>query len=294
MGAPTVSIVIPTLNEGANLLDTVEFALCNSGDELLEVIVVDDGCTDGSAVALRERFAGEPVHLVATGGVGVPGARNAGAALARGEVLLFLDSHCFVPEEWLSPLLAALRSDPSVALVGPAFSDIRQPRLVGCGTTWEDPSLEQVWLPRGTRVTAVPFHGGAGHMIWAERFREVGGYDAGMTRWGSEDLELCLRLWLLGHTILAEPRSIVFHLFRDRHPYAVDPLDMVYNRLRVALLHFDPARLARVIHAMLPIQGIEQVLARAMMDGSWADRAAWQRRHRRDVGWLFQRFGIPI
>lgn len=294
MARPTVSIIIPTLNEGENLLDTVEFALCNSGDDLLELIVVDDGCTDGSPAALRERFSDAPVSLLQSRGIGVPGARNAGAAVARGEVLVFLDSHCFVPEGWLDPLLEALHSDPAAALVGPAYADIREPRLVGCGMTWRDPSLEPAWLPRGDRLTDVPFHGGAGHVVRADRFREVGGYDAGMTRWGSEDQELCLRLWLRGYTVLAEPRSVLFHLFRDRHPYPVEMLDMTYNRLRMALLHFDESRLARVIRAMLPLQGIEQVLARAMMDGCWQARAACQQQQRRDVGWLFRRFDIPI
>ncbi|MBI5960841.1 MAG: glycosyltransferase [Chloroflexi bacterium] len=289
-----VSVIIPTLNEGINLVDTVEFVLQNSGDSLLEVIVVDDGSTDDSISILKHRFTQAPVIVKPTGGIGVPGARNAGAAEASGEVLVFLDAHCFVPENWLQPLLAALWADPKIALVGPTFAGIDPPHPSGCGNTWKDATLDRVWLPPQAQVSYVPFHGGACHVVRANVFRAVNGYDTGMTRWGSQDLELCLRLWLMGYDVVAQPHSVVFHLFRRRHPYPVNGWDVLYNKLRMAIVHFDEARLQRVIRALLPYQGIEQVLARAMVDGTWVCRERMLRERVRDIDWLFGRFNIPV
>jgi GT2 family glycosyltransferase len=294
MAKELVSVIIPTLNEGRNLVDTVAFVLQNSGSQPLEIIVVDDGSTDDSIRTVTHRFAMAPVRVVQTGGIGVPGARNAGAAAAGGEVFIFLDGHCYTPEGWLPPLLAALWADPNIAMAGPAFADINPPHPTGCGNTWQAPTLERVWLPRQNQVSYVPFHGGACQVVRAAIFRAAGGYDAGMTRWGSQDLELCLRLWLLGYDIVAQPQSVIFHLFRRRHPYPVNTVDVLYNTLRMALLHFDEVRLQRVIRAMLPYKEIEQVLARAMVDGTWTCRQQLLATRARDVDWLFRRFNIPI
>ena len=291
MSAPTVSVVIPALNEGANLIDTVACVRAHSGDPAPQIIVVDDGSTDGAPQRLAARFADdEGVRVVNGPREGIARARNAGAAVASGEVVVFLDGHCHVPPGWLAALVAPF-ADPAVAMTGPAFASIRDPLAVACGVTWADASLGNVWLPAET-AGPVPFHIGACQAVRAKTFAEVGGFDSGMTRWGSEDIELCLRLWLLGHEVHAAPASRVHHLFRTSRPYEVDAALIFYNHLRLALLHFDEARLAKVLALLIRCEGAERSLARAYAGGVVQQREALWARRRRNVDWLFARFGI--
>jgi len=288
-----VSIVIPALNEGDNLVDTVQCILDNTAWPELEVIVVDDGSTDGSP----ERVAALPhdgrLQVVREQGLGVAGARNRGARAANGAVIVFLDGHCYVPPGWLAPLVAALEGDHA-ALAGPAFSNILDPRMQACGITWRDPGLDNVWLPCGLRVEPVPFHIGACQAVRADIFHAVGGYDSGMTRWGSEDIELCLRLWLLGYQVYAQPASLVYHLFRTSRPYSVDLSQILYNKLRLLLLHFDGDRLTRALSPILGISGVAQSMVQVFDSDLLQCRRALFARRRHDMDWFCARFGITI
>jgi glycosyltransferase involved in cell wall biosynthesis len=83
--------VIPTWNRARLVCEAVDSALAQ-GEERVEIIVVDDGSTDGTAELLTARF-GTKVHQVRLAGQSGPGAaRNAGVRVARGELLAFLDS----------------------------------------------------------------------------------------------------------------------------------------------------------------------------------------------------------
>ena len=92
---PLVSAVIPTYNRARDVRIAVETALSQTYPTI-EVIVVDDGSTDGTAEALRQEFGDRLRCLVKPNG-GVSSARNAGLAAARGDYLALLDSD----DEWL-------------------------------------------------------------------------------------------------------------------------------------------------------------------------------------------------
>ena len=93
------SIVIPTLNEGDMLSMTVENILEVTAFPSIEVIVVDDGSTDGSCDAYRDTI--KPVRVITSNQLGIPRARNLGAEEARGEYVLFIDAHCKVSANWI-------------------------------------------------------------------------------------------------------------------------------------------------------------------------------------------------
>lgn len=113
---PFVSIVIPVKDRADELsrclstLDMLEYP-----QEKLQVIVVDDGSSDNSPAVARESGA----LLVSSGGVGrgPAAARNVGAALAKGEILAFIDSDCTASSRWLNELIHAF-DDPAMAAVG--------------------------------------------------------------------------------------------------------------------------------------------------------------------------------
>jgi glycosyltransferase involved in cell wall biosynthesis len=110
---PRVSVVVPTRNR-ASLLPGLLEALERQRFRDFEVIVVDDGSTDGTPDVLGawEREGRAVIRLERS--AGSYAARNAGWKAARGEIVAFTDDDCFPQPAWLSGLLRAL-NDPSIA-----------------------------------------------------------------------------------------------------------------------------------------------------------------------------------
>jgi GT2 family glycosyltransferase len=284
---PAVSVVVPALDEGANLIDTVTLAVAHAGRQDVECLVVADGWKPRA-----EDFGGDArVRVLTTPRVGVGRARNAGAREARGELLVFLDGHCWVPQGWLDELVAPF-ADERVGLVGPAFGSLRHGGDThGYGVTWRDASLEIHWLPpRGPKPHRVPFVIGACQAMRRRDLERLGGYDNGMTEWGSEDLEMCLRVWALGLDVIVQPRAAVYHLFRDRHPYPVVAADVLHNRLRMALLHLRPDRVTRVLDHHRDFPGFAAGVVRLLDSDVMDKRRELAERRCRDDDWLSHTF----
>ena len=218
----SVSLLIPALNEGDHLRRTVECARALTPPET-EILVVDDGSSDGCADFLR--VPGAPALLAAPeddgARLGAARARNKAAGLARGDVLVFLDAHVDLEAGWLDALLSAL-AEPGVGAAAPAIAVRGKPESVGYGLRWHSASLGIEWLPPASEHPyAVPLLPGACIAIRRDVFLACGGFDRNLVQWGSEDAELSLRLWLLGYELRVVPAVVVGHLFRERHPYAV-------------------------------------------------------------------------
>ena len=104
-----VSVVIPSFNAERFIAQTIRSVL-NQTHPAHEIIVVDDGSSDGTAEVVR-RF-GTAVTLIEPGHGGASRARNYGAALASGDALMFLDADDVLGPDVLRHLVAALRSVP--------------------------------------------------------------------------------------------------------------------------------------------------------------------------------------
>ncbi len=108
-----VSVIIPAFNAKRYLSQAIE-SVHRQDHEPLEIIVVDDGSTDGT-LDLAERLPG--VRCVHQANAGAAAARNAGLAEARGDFLAFLDADDLWADGKLATQLAVLREDPTVNLV---------------------------------------------------------------------------------------------------------------------------------------------------------------------------------
>ena len=291
-----VSIIIPALNEGENLVDTVRCVLENTAYPDFEIVVVDDGSTDGSGDRLSKTFGSDSrVGMVRAEGLGAANARSLGATRASGKILIFLDAHCYAPPNWMEGLIEPL-ADTRVGMVGPAIATMRHGSDVrGLGMTWRDASLEVEWLgQREDTPYPVPLLAGICQVVRKADLERLGYYDNGMTRYGHEDLELCLRYWLMGYEVLVQPQAVIYHLFRESHPYEIRVQEVIYNRLRLAMLHLSSERINRVFSYYRNMPGFDEIMGWLQRSDVMSRRNQLQELRCRDYDWFCTRFGCRI
>src|SRR6266550_3714961 len=132
--ALTASVVIPTRNRRATLTALLERVGPQTAGA--EVVVVDNGSTDGAREALARLEADGRLRVVLEPTPGATRARNAGARAARGDVLAFVDDDALPADGWLAALLAPF-ANPRVAAAGGRVSL----RFAGALPGWWDAAL---------------------------------------------------------------------------------------------------------------------------------------------------------
>jgi GT2 family glycosyltransferase len=286
--SPEISVVVLTCNEGDMLQRTVDRLDATLPDSA-EIVVVDDGSTDGSADFLNRRSARR--RVVRTKGLGVARGRNHGARLARGRILVFSDAHIDTPRGWWKPLLKVLK-DPAVGAVGPGLTDYVDRERRGFGMRFIDTGMRAEWLsPEYDDPIEVPLLPGGFWAIRRDVFEATGGLDQGMLRWGCEDFEFSLRLWMLGYKVKVAPEVEVAHLFRHGSPYPVEGRWPRHNQLRTAFIHFSDALFERVRSSLRDLPGFEEGLD-LFRNSSAPERRAHVRASRvLDDHWYFRTFG---
>lgn len=180
----TISVVIPTYNRRYSLARCLDSVLRQSHSPN-EIIVVNDGSTDGTSDWIREHYS--DIHLIEQPNQGVSGARNAGIQAATGQWVAFLDSDdCWLPGK-LEAQLSAIARKPDCAL---------------CHT-------EEIWVRNGKIKTPPPAYRKQGGFIFEyclslcaispstaiirrSLFDEVGFFDESLP--ACEDYDLWLRI----------------------------------------------------------------------------------------------------
>ena len=288
--APRISVVIPALNEGSYLQRTAENLRATLPPQS-ELIVVDDGSTDGCADTLQQS---DVLRVIRTSRLGSASARNVGARRATGDLVVFADAHVEAPPNWWAPLAEALR-DLSVGAVAPVISVMGSLACKGYGMRWKGPDFGVEWLPPEL-VTPHSIALAPGCLLAMRRevFSATGGFDDGMMLWGMEDSELSLRLWLLGYELQLVPSVEVAHLFRRSHPYTIDWTCVIHNMLRVAFCHFKTGRVQAVIEALKGYRDFSAGLALLARSDVQARRQFLEVQRQRDDDWFFQRFPMNL
>lgn len=187
-----VSVIIPTHNRRALLLRKLQ-ALKGQGTDF-EVVVVADGCTDGTVEALSAYPVPYPLKLLESEGRGAAYARNRGAEAAAGEILLFSDDDIIPSPGWMAAHRAAHRAGNIVAvgrLILPAH--LRQGAAFhGPGAYWWNATGANTSLPRAL-------------------FFSAGSYDESFSDYGGEDPDLGWRLHSLGARFSYRPDAAAEH-----------------------------------------------------------------------------------
>jgi N-acetylglucosaminyl-diphospho-decaprenol L-rhamnosyltransferase len=194
-----------------------------------EVIVVDDGSTDGTTAAVRGGFPTVRV-LPKARNQGLSAGRNSALPLVRGRHVLMLDSDTEVYAGAVETLVARLDGHPEVGLVAPRlfhpdghiqlscrrYPPLFRPFLRHGPYAWVNPNpasyrrhvMEDFDHERERPVVWVL---GAAQMWRADLRMLIGLYDTRISSYGGEDLDWCLRVWRAGHKVLYVPQAEVMH-----------------------------------------------------------------------------------
>jgi hypothetical protein len=225
---PSLSVVIPTHDTRELTLRCVASLAAAAGIADiadLQVVVVDDGGTDGTAEALET--AGPHLEILRLSpAAGFTRAANQGLARARGDVLLLLNSDTEVEPGAFAPLLAAFARDPRLGAAGavlhypdgsPQWSGGRAPGLLWLFALASGLPALLARLPRWRRVKpvgalpgAVDWVTGAALALRRSAWGAVGPMDEGF-RFYAQDLDLCLRLREAGWAVELVPEFRVLH-----------------------------------------------------------------------------------
>ena len=205
---------------------------------------------------------------------------------------IFADAHIRLEKRWWQPLAEVLQ-DRKVAAVAPAVTHLPATRRRGFGLTFTGPDLDARWLPRqGVTPFSAPILPGCSLMMRRTTFDAVGGWDGGLLHRGGVDNEMSVRLWLLGYELMVAPQVVVPHLFRNASPYPVGWPQYLHNRLRLAFVHLNAARLAKVVKALHRQPAFGEAMELLVSGDISARRRELLARRARSDDWFFERFGL--
>ncbi len=268
----SVSVVVISRDEGEALRETVA-ALRGELDPHDQLIVVDDGSIDGSTNDL-----GSDVEVIrATERLGVARSRALGADRATGDVLVFSDAHVLPEPGWRNALVAAA-VHPAVGAAGPALTPFGQPDVVAGGLTYQPGGLGVRWEMAPVGVQSVPALCGCFLAIRRSVYQQIGGFDTAMGHYGSEDLELCLRLWRAGYRCVTVAQATVAHRFHYGPRPDFDGTDHLYGALRQWSTHLDGPDLAAYVDVARTFESFPAAAALLLTSDVGARRQAVRER----------------
>jgi cellulose synthase/poly-beta-1,6-N-acetylglucosamine synthase-like glycosyltransferase/peptidoglycan/xylan/chitin deacetylase (PgdA/CDA1 family) len=237
--APLQSVVIPAFNEAKVIVQSVRQILASNYPHL-EVIVVDDGSTDGTADLVRQQFEGDArVMLLRVPNGGKAKALNCGWRQARGEVIVALDADTHFQPDAISKLVRWF-ADPDVGAVA---GNAKVGNRINLITRWQaleyvtSQNLERRELAALGCITVVPGAIGA----WKrEALERLGGFPTDTL---AEDQDLTIALLRAGYTVLYDSTAVGWteapdtlkDLAKQRFRWAFGTLQCLWKHRRVTL-----------------------------------------------------------
>lgn len=262
---PSISFICVNFN-GLDHLDPLleSIAGLDYPQDLIEVVLVDNGSKDGSVKFVRGRYPN--VKLVCNSkNLGFAKPNNQAAEVATGEYLALINNDMRLAADWLSCMVERLNAAPkdtacvasrilnwdgshtdfvggTVSFLGVGFQD-------HFNVPVDSPSLDD--LP-----TDLPFACGGAMLVNRTAFLEVGGFDEDYFAY-VEDVDLGWRLWLMGYRIVYCPEARVYH----RHNATSNQFDwwrkftlLARNSLLTVYKNYEGENLNRILPAVLLLE----------------------------------------
>lgn len=247
------SVVIPTYNRKPILEKCLDAIERQQFDDY-EVVVIDDGSTDGTVEWLKSQTDRFPhVRLFCRNHLGAAAARNFGVEQAKGDTIVFIDSDLVVTEAFLRSHAEALIQ---------AEKELGSDRIFTYGrvintANFDDPTSEPYKI---TDFSAAYF--ATGNVAIARHWLiEAGLFDLGFKQYGWEDLELGVRLKNLGLKLIKCPEAVGYHW----HPaFSLDQIPKLID------IEMQRGRMGVVFYQKHPTWDV-----RMMIQMTWIHRVLW-------------------
>jgi N-acetylglucosaminyl-diphospho-decaprenol L-rhamnosyltransferase len=233
-----LAVVIVTYEAGRLLPECVESVLADTSAGEIELVVVDNGSTDGSVAMLHEAYPG--VHVItAPGNGGYARGANLGIAATRAPVVAVMNSDLTVDPGSAKAMLARFDEEPRLGACGPRVRNLDGTDYPSARRSPSVPlavahGLLGLWWPTNpftaryrelnadpAQARSVDWLSGAAMWLRRSALDAVGGWDERYFMY-MEDLDLCLRLRRAGYDIAYEPAAAVTHVqgaSTSRTPY---------------------------------------------------------------------------
>jgi glycosyltransferase involved in cell wall biosynthesis len=209
---PKVSIIVPVKNGAEKIKDLLDSLMhVDYEKDKLEIIVVDGNSTD----ATMEIVSKYPVKIVTEEKLGVNVARNTGIKNSSGEIIIFTDHDCVVPENWVKEIVKNFR-DPSVGCVGGKVLRYNNDSL----SLYADESIVPVMriFENDLVISKIrsPFcyPVGCNFAVKREAIEKAGLFDERF-KYGFDELEFAERICNKGYKIVLTPNITVQHKHRS-------------------------------------------------------------------------------
>ncbi len=197
---PLVSVIIVNFN-GCRYLKGCFDSLLAGSYKNIELILVDNGSTDGSLAFVRQEYP--RVTAIDNGGNrGLSVASNRGAQSAHGEFLFFYNNDTIADRRLIEHLAGAMERDATLGIAGATTRTYDGREIINQGV-----ACDIFGYPY---AKGEPFYVDAALFVRRRLFEALGGFDERMFLYG-EDRDICWRCWLSGRTVKVIPGAVFFH-----------------------------------------------------------------------------------
>jgi len=201
---PRISVVVCTFNGSRTIRDCLN-GLSRLRYSNYEVIVVDDGSRDGTAVIAQEYG----FRVISTENRGLSAARNTGLEAATGEIVAYIDDDTLPDPDWLSYLAVVFLNADYAGVGGPNIPFPNDGPIAGCVSN--SPGGPTHVLLSDREAEHIPGCNMAFRKSWLQA---VGGFDP-QFRVAGDDVDLCWRLQARGGRLGFSPSAVVWHHYRN-------------------------------------------------------------------------------
>jgi GT2 family glycosyltransferase len=255
---PRMSVIVCSHNGGSTLRDCFE-GLSRLDYPDYEVIVVDDGSTDG-AIAIAEDYG---FRLIRTPNRGLGSARNTGLEAATGEIVAYIDDDAYPDPHWLRYLAAGFAGSSHAGIGGPNIPPPGDGTIADCVAA--SPGRPIHVLLSDEEAEHIP---GCNMAFRRHALAAIGGFDPRF-RAAGDDVDVCWRLQERGWTLGFSPAAVVWHHARNSIR-AYWKQQRGYGRAETVLERKWPEK----------YNGAGHLEWRGRLYGDAGPRALWPRRHR--------------